>query len=618
MLCTRLILILLVANLSNAQYESMLDLINIQYNINNFKSVITYFRNFSLLFYVENDLFLNTDNILKFTHDNMQEALVIRQDSDELWRFNDLNFVKLLHVIIFTDSSKLVHYLEVSTNIKAEHIILLVVIKDDWEEESFWTIPKLSWAGNVLIMNTTNDYLSLYNVCYYCHKPKILNHLYTGEMDGMKVDRSELFPNTFSNFWGYNFQVGYFNSFPHMLCIQELLEDSLINCTTAVGIEYDMLKVLSKKLNFTYTLMPYTNFDEMKNFTGRRRYNFVIGAVTVTAATAPIMHFTSTTAFQMYTFLYKPTKLSWLEIFDNIRPFQVNVWICVLTTIVLFSFGLFLSLKIRRRRHNFSLTTCFKICLKAALQQVGQINYRALGSQITSYYILALMWFSLLIISTAYKSKLWAISIKNTNLEPSDVDQLLKVGYRFVVNSQSNDVLNDVLSDNDRLTQKIKKKLILRNNICETIDYVLKNKAAMLDQDSIIQYHALLSCEDILKNVYLELRVTKKSLRHGMHVWPMQIGTPYRKSLNKLISQIHSGGFKFKWKSDAVLHFNYTNIPYSQMTANSENSHKILQGFISSFILYALGNFLAIFCFLAELYHERKSFVRNYRNTYIN
>ncbi|KAF5289206.1 hypothetical protein FQR65_LT00092 [Abscondita terminalis] len=426
---------------------------------------------------------------------------------------------------------------------------------------------------------------------YGVKNPKQLNHVFTGDAEDIdKIDIKNLLPRQFENFEGYNLNIGFLDSYPHMFCVRKSISNFIFICQEAVGMEYELLKFVSNKLNFTYTLTPYGNYSTTGN-NDVIGYDMIVGGVIVSASMVPFVHFTKTIAFQSYTFLYRPTKMSWLEIFDDIKPFDGVVWIGVIVTLTLIAFGLY-------------------VCLKSMVQQVNIINYGNVNPRVTPFLILPLMWFSLTIISTAYKSKLWAISIQSSNIEPSDVKQLLYNGYGFVVNDQSSDVMKDILTNNDRLITSIKQRLVVQKDICSTIDYLLKHKVAMLDQSSVLQYHAFHSCEHLLKkNLFKNLRITKKPLRYGTQVWPLRIGAPYRKSIDNVISMSQIAGLRYKWKADLVQSsdFQYNTIPISQtMTQSSGNQDKILQGFLSSFVLYIFGNTIAILCFAFEIYYNRR------------
>ncbi|KAF2892378.1 hypothetical protein ILUMI_13795, partial [Ignelater luminosus] len=155
-------------------------------------------------------------------------------------------------------------------------------------------------------------------------------------------------------------------------------------------------------------------------------------------------------------------------------------------------------------------------------------------------------------------------------------------------------------------------ELIIKERTCAAVSYILNNKAAMLDEHATIQYHALVRCSKLLtSDVYSKLRITRTPLRQATHSWPLQRGAPYKYAFDTLIGLIESAGLQRKWKTDSlsILRNKYDSIPYSQSSAlDQENEEeKSLQGFASAFVLYFIGNFLAVTCFIGELTCPRRA-----------
>lgn len=89
------------------------------------------------------------------------------------------------------------------------------------------------------------------------------------------------------------------------------------------------------------------------------------------------------------------------------------------------------------------------------MEQSSKISL--IKEHLSPFIILTLWWIASINIITAYKSKLWAISIHNYNVEPSDLRQLLDNGYKIVVDSKCIDIIDDVLDGNEPLIREARK-----------------------------------------------------------------------------------------------------------------------------------------------------------------
>lgn len=65
-------------------------------------------------------------------------------------------------------------------------------------------------------------------------------------------------------------------------------------------------------------------------------------------------------------------------------------------------------------------------------------------------------------------------------------------------------------------------------------------------------------------------------------------------------------GLKPKWRSDALASLvnRYEKIPYST-TQGEISEHEFLQGYVSSFTFYIIGNTVACLCFIGELLYGK-------------
>ncbi|KAF5289205.1 hypothetical protein FQR65_LT00091 [Abscondita terminalis] len=548
--------------------------------------------------------------------DTFREIIIFNHDTLKFFNLHWRKLTPYLNVIILNNLNKYETFLKSAIHLTRTDVVFFVVWNGTLMNENFWKWPLLKKAGNVVVYNTSEAKMSLYNVCYYCgNLSGNLKHLQT-TTDFMEIDIPswELQPRNFTNFYNHHFNIAYVNSFPNMYCQNSSVVQNETICFKAIGVEMEILKIFSKKLNFTYRLKEYKkylNHLEADLNSKDAAFDFVIGGVSITSSRSSKMSFTSHVDIEPYTFLYIPTKARGSEFFDNIKPFKFEIWVIVLISIAWFSIVLYWSTKVHGVNGKFSLSACFGICSKAIIEQVERVNLKSINTQFSSHAILIFWWFASLIIATAYKSKLWAISIQNYNIEPSNLEQLLDSGYNIVVNRDNLEISEVILNNGDPLTIAAQKKIIYRNTTCGLLKYIIDNKAAILNEYGILQYHSLLTCTHILEaNVYVKLRLTSKAIHHTTHSWPLEKGAVYKTIFNEFIGRIQTSGLKVKWKSDCLMHIsnNYTRIPFSKTTTSYPDSDDkyFLKGFVSAFSIYILGNAIAIFCFIAE-YHRNNT-----------
>ncbi|VEN46791.1 unnamed protein product, partial [Callosobruchus maculatus] len=96
-----------------------------------------------------------------------------------------------------------------------------------------------------------------YCQCYRKKKFVGMRRLYIQEDDLFHFDK---LMNNFSDLGGYNLKVGYTNFPPHIfLTTQRGKQNENVN--TIEGFEYNMLEVLSNKMNFTFQLVEVNTSD---------------------------------------------------------------------------------------------------------------------------------------------------------------------------------------------------------------------------------------------------------------------------------------------------------------------------------------------------------------------
>lgn len=335
--------------------------------------LLIFYKSFSLIFHVENATLYNLNYLLSTLQRNVYKDIKIV--NPEALAASSLRFREksgYLHVVLLKEPYKFIKtFLKERNSLTAKDVVLfLILTNDNWDGYNFSDMPQLSWAGNVVVANITDESMFLYNICYYCNDAKLTEVAVLLRDRRSPVETTQILPRTFANFQQHQFVIGYLNSFPHMWCensnYTNFTEGTFIECKRASGIEKNMLDLLSEKLNFSYVLIEYVepllNSDKDINVMRSKTLDFIIGAISMTAARAPTISFTSAFAFEDYTFLYIPRNLLWNEVLHNLKPFECVVWIVTAFTLLWFSLTLYVCLKILRSNKNyFSLSKCFMV-----------------------------------------------------------------------------------------------------------------------------------------------------------------------------------------------------------------------------------------------------------------
>lgn len=338
------------------------------------QNVLKQYHGFSLMFHVENTTIYTIEYLLKILQEEMfGEVVIFNQDSKYDFNLKRDGF-PFLHVILLFDLHKFETYLNLPDSLISRDVVIFIIMENKtMNDKTFYQIPKLGWAGNVLILDVSGTLISFYSVCYYCGEyRKQMHHLQTSNSSKIIVSRAQILPRKFSNFQNQRFEIGYINSMPYMMCKKvtdvKIDEDIVRKCEKAIGLEKSILTVISKKLNFTYWLIEYDHYlnvsDKDINVMRTRKLDFVIGAVSMTAARAPTLSFTSAIAFESCTFLYIPKKIIFSEFMDILKPFSVGVWFYVIIAFISISITFRVCGRVfgNSLKKDLPLSKCFKVC----------------------------------------------------------------------------------------------------------------------------------------------------------------------------------------------------------------------------------------------------------------
>lgn len=338
------------------------------------KNFLKLYDGFSIIFHLENSTVRNINHLLKLVHsDSFGEIAICNHDTIDAFQFYNRKRSSFLHLVILTNREKYFDFIKYPKYLFSKDVVLFFVFEEkNWQNNKFWKDEKLSWAGNVVILTLIDSLTTLYNVCYFCgNLSKKLNYLETINISHSFTEKSQVLPRKFQNFDKHRFKVGYLNSFPHMLCERsndiKIKHEVFRKCKIAVGMEVEILDLLSQKLNFSYWLIEYDQLfnqlqvDSVTLYS--RKIDWMIGGISITSSRALSMSFTTPLAFEPYTFLYVPQQSYHTQFLSFLKPFQPILWVTLLLSTIGFSFSLYWMIKVfdESGQKGFSLRKCFAV-----------------------------------------------------------------------------------------------------------------------------------------------------------------------------------------------------------------------------------------------------------------
>lgn len=205
----------------------------------------------------------------------------------------------ILHIVILSDAHRFENtFLE---KIRKEHIVLYVCINQENNPRSCLnqgknnvdTTPTITLSSFLnspilltriylmMVLDITDDYVRLFNICFFCGQcSKKLILIYESKLDNQNEKNTTLLLRlmlkqiefNFHDFKGHTFRVAFPHGNIYVGCENEantqIGDDVFTECSDLTGIEGRMLKVLSKKLNFNYSLVNpkfHTEIGPWKN-----------------------------------------------------------------------------------------------------------------------------------------------------------------------------------------------------------------------------------------------------------------------------------------------------------------------------------------------------------------
>ena len=222
--------------------------------------ILKIYTKFNLNVHVEN----LTERIAnRFLSQHYTQVTIYNYDTLENEKFVRPAALQCLHIAIFTNPLRFARYLTNPDNVFSSDVIMFLTNDLTLRvlRKNYSSLPNLSKSGRVVVINVEVG-VTIYTLCFYCGAR---SGKFVIEQDPV-MDPDALLATDFNNLNGQLLKVAYIDYFPYMYCTDREVRGEKITCNDAVGSEFELLKTLSKKMNFTFKLMQDSNSSYISIF----------------------------------------------------------------------------------------------------------------------------------------------------------------------------------------------------------------------------------------------------------------------------------------------------------------------------------------------------------------
>ncbi|XP_075148376.1 ionotropic receptor 93a [Haematobia irritans] len=497
------------------------------------------------------------------------------------------------------------------------------------------------------ILNTMKTYLKNHSKCSTCTKWSVETALSWGKSQEHNKGQIGSFENRNKHFEFVN--IGYWTSvlgfvthelaFPHITHYfrnitldiitihrppwQILKKDSSGKIIEHSGIVMEILKELSKMLNFTYVLHDATAMDEeirSQNDTdallGSLTYNipyqvvemlhdnnFFMAAVAVTVDEPDKKHFNYTIpiSIQKYTFISRiPDEVSRIYLFT--APFTLETWaslvgVIIITSPILFLINHFVPMHHLKVKGFCTMKNCFWYIYGALLQQGGIYLPQADSGRL----VIGFWWIVVIVIVTTYCGNLVAF-LTFPKFQPGlDYFFQLEKHSEYQQYGLRNGTYFEkyaATSTREEFIKYMEKAIIYNNPREENIEAVKKGERVNIDWRINLQ---LVIQKHFEKDKVCAFALGKESFLDEQISMMMPSNSPYLILINEQINRLSQMGFIERWHQ--------TNLPNNKCNGRGVmrqiTNHKVnMDDMQGCFLVLLLGSLVALFVILLEYLHQ--------------
>lgn len=327
-----------------------------------FSRLLHKYIKFEIIFHTESQYVEYVGKVIHYftyNHSGVTDFLIYNHDksvSDNL--FVRPNVSKTVNFLL-SSKSEVWKSLAVPEKIQYRDVVIFVTMGNGSVQRTVNTrgIDFIKLAGKVLLLEIIPHHgVSFFDICYYCGSRSMKLYFFEKTHNShLNTTRSRFMPNKFLNLYGHKLKVVFIPYFPYTRCnnysTNNLNKKNTTLCLNVQGIESELLKIISKKMNFTYEVhvMNYNlSFMDMIQYINERKADIAFGGISMTIERIPLVQFTKQYNSEEFTFLYL-FNIGIPEVFIKfVEPFNaITVWILYFIAFVILCFLLHTALKLK-------------------------------------------------------------------------------------------------------------------------------------------------------------------------------------------------------------------------------------------------------------------------------
>ncbi|XP_062556939.1 ionotropic receptor 93a isoform X2 [Armigeres subalbatus] len=395
------------------------------------------------------------------------------------------------------------------------------------------------------------------------------------------------------------------------------------------GVVMDILNELSRKLNFTYTiLIAQTNLEYVGNITDDANNTvfkdahamttdipseilrslmdnkILLAAVgaTVSPKQKKFVNFTTPISIQTYSFIVsRPKELS--RIFLFLSPFNFDTWLCIAATVFLMAPCLYVINRVspfydhHQRSSTIGLrklNNCFWYIYGALLQQGGLYLPYADSGRI----IIGTWWLVVLVIVTTYCGNLVAfLTFPKIAIPITTINQLIRNEQGVSWSIRRGTLLEQFLQETDdpKYVKLHKQAKYVSEESTKMVDTIRSGHHVHIDWRTNLKY---LMKKEFLKSDRCDFALSLDEFLDEQIALAMPKNSPYLEVINAEITKMHQFGFIHRWLGSYM--------PSEDKCSNARKSTEVENHTVNnddmagSYYVLLIGFSMGLFMFLVE------------------
>uniref|UniRef100_A0A182QEU3 Ionotropic glutamate receptor C-terminal domain-containing protein n=1 Tax=Anopheles farauti TaxID=69004 RepID=A0A182QEU3_9DIPT len=418
-----------------------------------------------------------------------------------------------------------------------------ITAKDECNKCSQWKIQSAETWGYVY----RTDLMADGNEMIERKKYTMLDIGYWSPQDGFMLTDA-LFPHAKFGFRGVQLVFYSYHNPPWQFVTYNESGSPVISS----GVVYDILKELSRKLNFTYT-MVIAQPTEINGSFVEGNITILLAAIgsTVNEKQKKFVSFTDPISIQTYSFIIsRPRELSRVLLF--LSPFGPDTWLCLATAVALMGPILCVINKLSPyyEVHNKPTNTglgkvnnCFWYIYGALLQQGGLYLPYADSGRI----IIGTWWLVVLVIVTTYCGNLVAfLTFPKIDIPVNRVMQLLRNERGMTWSIRRGTFLEEILmeSSEPKYMQLYKGSLVINELSDDLVERIETGQHVHIDWRNNLRY---LMKRQFLRTDRCDFALSTDEFLDEQIALVMPKDSPYLELVNNEIRRMHQFGFIERW-----------------------------------------------------------------------